>query len=112
MELNAPPGATIATLGGAVFALAAVARALPAARAPRRGRRRCWAPGSLLALGACGSGGDSGVQVVATTTQVGDWARQIKGDGFSVHQILKPNTDPHEYEPRPDDVEALASAPT
>ena len=50
------------------------------------------------------------MRVVATTTQVGDWARAITGDGFTVHQILKPNTDPHEYEPRPDDVEALASA--
>ena len=27
-----------------------------------------------------------------------------------MHQILRPNTDPHDYEPRPDDVEALASA--
>jgi len=109
VELNAPPGATIATLGGVVFAVAAVARALPA-----RGRRGAVAAamgaGLLFALGACGNGDDSKVQVVATTTQVGDWARQIKGDGFSVHQILKPNTDPHEYEARPDDVEALASA--
>lgn len=66
--------------------------------------------GLVLSLGACGEGDDSNVRVVATTTQVADWARQIKGDGFSVHQLLKPNTDPHEYEPRPDDVEALASA--
>ena len=46
--------------------------------------------------------------MVATTTQVADWARQIGGDGFDGHQLLRPNTDPHEYEPRPDDVEALA----
>jgi ABC-type Zn uptake system ZnuABC Zn-binding protein ZnuA/ABC-type Mn2+/Zn2+ transport system permease subunit len=109
VELNAPPGPTVATLGGVVFALAAVARALPA-----RGRRGAAAAalgtGLLLALGACGSDDNSDVQVVATTTVLGDWARAIKGDGFSVHQILKPNTDPHEYEARPDDVEALASA--
>jgi ABC-type Zn uptake system ZnuABC Zn-binding protein ZnuA/ABC-type Mn2+/Zn2+ transport system permease subunit len=109
VELNAPPGATIATLAGAVFALVAAARAV----AP--GLRRASvavAVGAvaLLALGGCGDGGGSGVQVVATTTQVGDWARTVTGDGFTVHQILKPNSDPHEYEPRPDDVEALASA--
>jgi ABC-type Zn uptake system ZnuABC Zn-binding protein ZnuA/ABC-type Mn2+/Zn2+ transport system permease subunit len=109
VELNAPPGATVATLAGAVFALSAAARALPA-----RGRRATAAAalgaGLVIALSACGNGSDSGVRVVATTTQVGDWARQIKGDGFTVHQILKPNTDPHDYEPRPEDVEALASA--
>jgi ABC-type Zn uptake system ZnuABC Zn-binding protein ZnuA len=65
--------------------------------------------GLALALGACG-GGDEGVRVVATTTQVGDWARIVGGDSVSVHQILKPNSDPHDYEPRPDDVGALATA--
>ena len=29
---------------------------------------------------------------------------------MAVHQILQPNTDPHEYEPRPKDVEATAGA--
>ena len=73
-------------------------------------RSRCAAgAGLVLTLGACGND-DSGVRVVATTTQVADWADQIKGEGFTVHQLLKPNTDPHEYEPRPDDVEALADA--
>ena len=33
------------------------------------------------------------------------------GDGdVAVHQILQPNTNPHEYEPRPKDVEATAGA--
>jgi ABC-type Zn uptake system ZnuABC Zn-binding protein ZnuA/ABC-type Mn2+/Zn2+ transport system permease subunit len=108
VELNAPPGATIATLAGAVFALAAAARALPAA-----GRRTTAIVVSAVlafALAACGNGGDGGIRVVATTTQAGDWARAISGEGFTVHQILKPNTDPHDYEPRPDDVEALANA--
>ena len=34
----------------------------------------------------------------------------VGGDAVSVHQILQPNTDPHEYEPRPSDVEAAAGA--
>jgi ABC-type Zn uptake system ZnuABC Zn-binding protein ZnuA/ABC-type Mn2+/Zn2+ transport system permease subunit len=109
VELNAPPGATIAALSGSVFAASAARHIL---RSRGRGIAVAVAAGAglVLALGACGNGGDSGVRVVATTTQVADWARQIKGDGFTVHQLLKPNTDPHEYEPRPDDVEALADA--
>jgi ABC-type Zn uptake system ZnuABC Zn-binding protein ZnuA len=67
----------------------------------------------LLAAG-CGSvgggGGSSRPQVVATTTQIGDWARAVGGDAVEVHQILQPNTDPHEYEPRPADVVATAGA--
>jgi ABC-type Zn uptake system ZnuABC Zn-binding protein ZnuA/ABC-type Mn2+/Zn2+ transport system permease subunit len=108
VELNAPPGATIATLAGAVFALSAAHRALRA-RGLRSVTGVAASAALALALGACG-GGDEGVRVVATTTQAGDWARSIGGDGFSVHQILNPNTDPHDYEPRPDDVEALAGA--
>jgi ABC-type Zn uptake system ZnuABC Zn-binding protein ZnuA len=66
-------------------------------------------------LAACGEGdGDraSGGRpvVVATTTQVGDLARQVAGDRAAVRQILQPNSDPHEYEPRPSDVKALTGA--
>src|SRR5207244_292506 len=66
----------------------------------------------LLVLVGCGSGGSSsrGLPVVATTTQIGDWARQVGGPSVSVHQILRPNTDPHEYEPRPSDVVAASAA--
>jgi len=67
-------------------------------------------------LAACGeadrepSTSDGALSVVATTTQVGDVARNVAGDRASVTQILKPNSDPHEYEPRPSDVEAVAGA--
>jgi zinc/manganese transport system substrate-binding protein len=62
-------------------------------------------------LAGCGSTGASkGVTVVATTTQIGDWAREVGGGDVRVHQILQPNSDPHEYEPRPADVEATAGA--
>jgi ABC-type Zn uptake system ZnuABC Zn-binding protein ZnuA len=50
------------------------------------------------------------VDVVVTTTQIADWARVVGGPAVSVHQILQPNTDPHEYEPRPADVERTAGA--
>jgi ABC-type Zn uptake system ZnuABC Zn-binding protein ZnuA len=66
----------------------------------------------LAATGCATSGGGTNGKptVVATTTQIGDWARVVGGDAVSVHQILRPNTDPHEYEPRPDDVVRTANA--
>ncbi len=48
--------------------------------------------------------------MVATTTLVGDFVREVGGNAVEVEQILQPNTDPHEYEPRPSDVEAVAEA--
>jgi zinc/manganese transport system substrate-binding protein/manganese/iron transport system substrate-binding protein len=71
---------------------------------------------------ACGSGSSSSSQssgspgapqplkVVATTTQVGDFARNVGGDKVVVQQILKPNVDPHDYEPSPADIQAIAEA--
>jgi ABC-type Zn uptake system ZnuABC Zn-binding protein ZnuA len=64
------------------------------------------------ALAACGQGTASGgrLRVVATTTQVGDFVRQVGGRRVDVHQILRPNSDPHEYEPRPSDAKELTRA--
>jgi ABC-type Zn uptake system ZnuABC Zn-binding protein ZnuA/ABC-type Mn2+/Zn2+ transport system permease subunit len=107
VETNAPPGATIAALSGGVFCLAGVARAI----GPRRGALAATAAATLALLGAgCGGSGSDGVSVVATTTQIGDWTRAVGGDAVDVHQILSPNTDPHDYEPRPDDVADTADA--
>jgi zinc/manganese transport system substrate-binding protein len=64
-------------------------------------------------LGGCGNGGGgsgSRVTVVATTTQVADLVRNVGGRRVDVHQILGPNADPHEYEPRPSDVKSVADA--
>jgi ABC-type Zn uptake system ZnuABC Zn-binding protein ZnuA len=66
---------------------------------------------ALFLISGCGSDeGGEGVSVVATTPIVGDLARNVAGDDAEVATLLRPNTDPHEYEPRPDDVEALAGA--
>jgi ABC-type Zn uptake system ZnuABC Zn-binding protein ZnuA len=67
----------------------------------------------LAGLTACGSDdppATAGPRVVATTTQLADLARNIAGDRASVTQILTPNADPHDYEPRPGDAKALARA--
>ncbi len=66
----------------------------------------------LPLLAACGSATSSGSdtpKIVATTTQLADMARNI-APGADVTSLLSPNTDPHEYEVRPNDVKALASA--
>jgi zinc/manganese transport system substrate-binding protein len=105
-EWNVPPGAAISVLAGACFGLVALWRALPR-------RRVAVAALAVLALVAagCGSAGSNGkLEVVATTTQIADWMRKVGGRQVDVHQILQPNTDPHDYEPRPGDVRATAGA--
>jgi ABC-type Zn uptake system ZnuABC Zn-binding protein ZnuA len=66
------------------------------------------------AVAACGSGGSAvgpgQIKVVATTTQIADFARAVGGQRAAVVGLLRPNTDPHEYEPRPSDVRATANA--
>jgi ABC-type Zn uptake system ZnuABC Zn-binding protein ZnuA len=53
---------------------------------------------------------DTGLRVVATTTQAADMARNVAGDRADVVGLLSANADPHEYELRPRDVQALADA--
>ena len=104
VELNAPPGATVAVLGGAIFAAVAL-------WTTRRGLVVAAAGLALLATGCGTATGDGGrPQVIATTTIVADLVRNAGGDAVSVHQLLQPNTDPHDYEPRPRDVRAIADA--
>ena len=108
VETNAPPGATIAVLAGAAFVLSA---ALKVATRPALAAAVLVA-GALVA--GCGSGGggaqDDKLQVVATTTHVADFARSVGGDRAEVTQLLQPNTDPHDYEPRPRDIQDVADA--
>lgn len=109
VKTDAPPGATVAVVSGAVFALTALAKALR----PARLAALALALGALGGFAAGCGGGDDGsgpVKVAATTTQVADFVERVGGDRVEVTGILKPNTDPHEYEPRPSDVEAVAQA--
>ncbi|WP_426505535.1 metal ABC transporter substrate-binding protein [Dactylosporangium sp. McL0621] len=64
--------------------------------------------GDATAQPAAAGGGK--LAVVATTTQVADFARNIGGDHVTVTQILKPNVDPHDYEPTPADITAIGAA--
>jgi ABC-type Zn uptake system ZnuABC Zn-binding protein ZnuA len=70
---------------------------------------------ALALLAGCGEddGGAAaggGVKVVATTTQAADLARNVGGDRVEVVGLLAPNSDPHEYEVRPRDMQALVDA--
>ncbi|MFK3985352.1 metal ABC transporter substrate-binding protein [Micromonospora sp. NPDC050397] len=80
----------------------------------------------VYAMSACGSpdagntgnsgGADAGrssgqpLAVVATTPEVADFVRNVGGDRVRVTQLVKPNVDPHEYEPSPADILAISSA--
>ena len=67
----------------------------------------------LLPIGGCASSGGGegeGSQVVATTTHVADIAQNVAGDRVDVHSMLAANADPHDFEPRPSDVTAMAEA--
>jgi zinc/manganese transport system substrate-binding protein len=65
------------------------------------------------AVAGCGSaGGDGGgrLDVVATTTQAADLARNVGGARVRVTGLIGANADPHDYELRPSDVKALVGA--
>src|SRR5690348_12611107 len=70
----------------------------------------------LVGLAACGGASSQrasapgAIDVVATTTVLGDLARAVGGREADVHQLLQPNSDPHDYEPRPNDVVAVSRA--
>jgi ABC-type Zn uptake system ZnuABC Zn-binding protein ZnuA len=64
---------------------------------------------AAVSAAACRSDNGSPA-VVATTTQVADITRAVAGSDIPVKQILRPNADPHEYEPRPSDAQAVANA--
>src|SRR5215204_2676934 len=50
------------------------------------------------------------LDVVATTTQAADLVGNVGGDRAAVSGLLAANSDPHDYELRPHDVEAIADA--
>lgn len=72
---------------------------------------------AALLLTACRpvSGGDgisagTGLNVVATTSIVGEVLTRVGGDLVQVRTLIPLGTDPHAFEPRPQDAAALADA--
>lgn len=62
----------------------------------------------LLVLSACGTTQETEksdkLQVVSSFTIISDIARQVGGDLIDVYNLVPTGTDPHEYEPLPNDI--------
>jgi len=76
-----------------------------------------WLLAASLLLSACGNGAGSGsvtapgaLKVVATTTIVGDVVQHVGGQFIHLTVLLPVGADPHEYDPRPQDIAAVADA--
>ncbi|MEO5725016.1 MAG: metal ABC transporter substrate-binding protein [Ilumatobacteraceae bacterium] len=50
------------------------------------------------------------LDVVTTTAVVTDLVANIGGRNVKIYAVLKPNVDPHDYEPTPADMQAIAAA--
>ena len=50
------------------------------------------------------------LNVVASFSVLADVVRQVGGEHTNVRSLVPPNGDPHEYEPTPQDAQALRSA--
>jgi ABC-type Zn uptake system ZnuABC Zn-binding protein ZnuA len=70
---------------------------------------------TMSLLPGCGdsagsSAGGDRLQVVTTTTVLTDFATVIGGDRVHVYGVLKPNVDPHDYEPSAKDLDSMRKA--
>src|SRR5690625_4324623 len=71
----------------------------------------------LVLLAACGTdsedtGGaaNGSLKVVTSFTIIDDLAKEIGGENVEVHNLVPTGTDPHEYEPLPEDTKHVADA--
>ncbi|VEF49937.1 periplasmic solute binding protein [Bacillus freudenreichii] len=74
---------------------------------------------AVLLLAACGknedhegnaSGKNNTLKVVTSFTIIEDLAREIGGDDVEIHNLVPTGTDPHEYEPLPEDIKKATDA--
>jgi zinc/manganese transport system substrate-binding protein/manganese/iron transport system substrate-binding protein len=76
---------------------------------------------SLVLLAACDAGtpgsttstaasAGSGLNVVATTTQIRSMTEAVLGDRGTVRSILPPGADAHDFEPKPSTVQAISES--
>lgn len=76
----------------------------------------CALIGATIFLTGCspaesdtGLSGES-LQIVATTSIVGDVVAQVAGEQVSITTLLPPNSDPHTYQPTPQDIATISKA--
>ncbi|HEY4602129.1 MAG TPA: zinc ABC transporter substrate-binding protein [Cerasibacillus sp.] len=75
---------------------------------------------AVIFLAACNNDGDSSandgaqsgekLKVVSSFTIITDMVHQIGGDHVEVHNLVPTGTDPHEYEPLPEDIKKATDA--
>ena len=79
---------------------------------------------AVITLAACGEGvdektdadqqeaggSDDKIQAVTTFTLLEDMVQEIGGDHIDVYNLVPTGTDPHEYEPLPEDIKAATDA--
>ena len=105
LSLDTPPGAAIAVCAGGLVAVSRIAHA--GKRRPHRRLAAALTASLAVVLGGCGTGGQI-AQAVATTPIVGDLVQSIAGKELQVKTLIPAGADPHEYEPKPSDIQALA----
>lgn len=68
----------------------------------------------LFLLAACGNSGedkdDGKLKVVTSFTIIEDLAKEIGGDDVTVHNLVPTGTDPHDYDPLPEDTKKATEA--
>jgi ABC-type Zn uptake system ZnuABC Zn-binding protein ZnuA len=68
----------------------------------------------IIALSACGGGTPAAtggkLRVLATTSIVGDVVSQVGGEFIALSILMPVGTDPHDFQPRPQDAAALTDA--
>ncbi len=83
-------------------------------RSRLRRRLPVWLVLSVLATGMAGCGTSrssaNGLEVVATTTILGDVARNVVGDGATVEVLIPLGADPHDYQASSQQVAAIQQA--
>ena len=70
------------------------------------GTGRTTAPAEIKPVAASGRK----LSVIATTTQIADFLHNVGGDHVEVTDLIAAGQDPHEFEPKPGDVQRLNSA--
>jgi ABC-type Mn2+/Zn2+ transport system permease subunit/ABC-type Zn uptake system ZnuABC Zn-binding protein ZnuA len=107
---NVGAGAAIVLVIAALYVLVATASLARRLR-PLAPTAAAAAVAAIVLLAGCGGSDDPDrPQVVATTMQLQDMARQVGGDDVEVDGILGPDAEPHEYEPKPSDADTVADA--
>ena len=72
-----------------------------------------WTALVICGLLACNGGdseGDARLRVVVTTTQIGDFAREVGGDRIALTVLLEPNREAHDFAPRPSQLRRIGEA--